>query len=243
MRRDLPDIVGAISMLPEVEELSMVTNASLLSSSLSRELKRKGLWRVNINLPSIDSDTYKRLTGADVSNAISGVKSCRMAGVFPIKINMIVLAGENDEQIGSMILFSKKMNATLQIIELEPLQVSDDYFKRYHLDLGDIENKVSKEAKSVRVRSSMQQRRVYSLDGVDVEFVRPVENTEFCLHCTRMRLTSDGKIKPCLMRKDGLVDLLTRLRSGATDADLEDAIVEAIKQRRPFYESSLPSCQ
>jgi cyclic pyranopterin phosphate synthase len=81
----------------------------------------------------------------------------------------------------------------------------------------------------------MQNRRVYFLSKAKVEVVRPIENTEFCAYCTRLRVTSDGWLKPCLMRTDNLVDLLTPLRKGASDEDLTKLFMEAVKRREPYY--------
>jgi len=89
----------------------------------------------------------------------------------------------------------------------------------------------------------MQNRKVYTLkNGAKIEFVRPVDNTEFCLHCTRMRLTSDGKLKPCLMSSDDLVDMLTPLRNGEDEDKLKKLFLQAIKSRRPFYSKQKLNC-
>jgi cyclic pyranopterin phosphate synthase len=242
LRNDLPEILGGICRVPEVEEISIVTNATLLGQDLARQLKSNGLKRININIPSVDPKTYERLTGGTLSEALAGVQAAKTAGLHPIKLNMLVLASENDSQVASMIEFARENQAILQIIELEPLQITSNYYRRYHFGLETIEKMIAEKASQVRIREHMQGRRIYSLPGVDVEFVRPVENTEFCLHCTRMRLTSDGNVKPCLMRNDDLTDLLTPLQLGATDSELERLLANTVKERRPFYaESSEPS--
>jgi cyclic pyranopterin phosphate synthase len=73
------------------------------------------------------------------------------------------------------------------------------------------------------------------LPEAKVEVIRPIENTEFCANCTRIRVTSDGKLKPCLMRKDNLVDLLSPMRSGADDQKLKETFIEAVNRREPYY--------
>jgi cyclic pyranopterin phosphate synthase len=235
MRNDLATIVSYISRIREIQEISVVTNATLLNPKFAKELRRCGLKRINVNLPSIESATYRRLTGGDLSKAQMGILAARSADISPIKINMLLLAGENDDQVDSMIEFAKSNGLVLQLIELEPLQISPDYYARHHIGLETIEKRIMCRATSVKEREHMQGRKVFSLPGIDVEIVRPVENTEFCLHCTRMRLTSDGKVKPCLMRQEQLVDLLPLLRSRATDAQLEKLMAEAVRERTPFY--------
>ena len=84
------------------------------------------------------------------------------------------------------------------------------------------------------VRKYMQNRRIYHLPDVRVEVIHPTENTQFCAHCTRLRVTSDGKLKPCLMRNDNLVDIISPMRRGATDQELEHLIKLANHKRKPY---------
>jgi cyclic pyranopterin phosphate synthase len=125
----------------------------------------------------------------------------------------------------------------LQLIELEPLNLSKSYYERYHLDLKQIEQKLKEQALEVRTREDMQNRRVYFLPRVKVEVIHPIENTEFCARCTRIRVTSDGKLKPCLMRNNNLVEILTPLRNGANDEELTEIFLEAVKRREPYYKT------
>jgi cyclic pyranopterin phosphate synthase len=104
--------------------------------------------------------------------------------------------------------------------------------------LDEIAQKLEQLASETKVRKFMQKRRVYVLPKVKVELIRPIENTEFCANCTRIRVTSDGKVKPCLMRKDNLVDLLTPIRNGADDRKLTELFVEAVKRREPYYQTT-----
>jgi len=85
----------------------------------------------------------------------------------------------------------------------------------------------------------MHGRKVYYLGDTEVEIVKPVENTEFCLHCSRMRLTSDDKLKSCLMRCDNLVDILGAIRSDVSDQEARDLIASSARRRRPFYDGQL----
>ena len=101
-----------------------------------------------------------------------------------------------------------------------------------------IAKNLEKLASETRIRKYMQKRRVFVLPKVNVEVIRPLENTEFCGNCTRIRVTSDGKLKPCLMRKDNLVDILTPMRNGADDKQLTEIFVEAVKKREPYYKAA-----
>jgi cyclic pyranopterin phosphate synthase len=131
--------------------------------------------------------------------------------------------------------FAGKVGVVLQLIELEPVGLAPEVFERFHVSLEGFEEALKASAESVKVRRWMQHRRVYSLHGVDVEVVKPIENTEFCAHCTRLRVTCDGKLKPCLMRNDNLVDVLTPLRRGASDEELRELFLKAVELREPYW--------
>ena len=115
---------------------------------------------------------------------------------------------------------------------------SKEYYERHHVGLDEIAQKLEKLASETMVRKFMQKRRVYVLQKLKVELIRPIENTEFCANCTRIRVTSDGKVKPCLMIKNNLVDLLTSMRNGADDKKLKEIFVEAVKKREPYYKET-----
>ncbi|HYB92752.1 MAG TPA: GTP 3',8-cyclase MoaA, partial [archaeon] len=91
----------------------------------------------------------------------------------------------------------------------------------------------------VETRRYMQNRRIYCLPDVKVEIVHPIENSEFCKNCTRLRVTSDGKLKPCLMRNDNLFDIITLMRNGATDQELTQAFKLANQRREPHNTESV----
>lgn len=233
MRRDIVDMVKNISAIPGLMDLSMTTNGSMLAT-LAEELRLAGLKRVNISLPALEGAVYHKLTGGAVDDAIRGVTAAVEAGLCPVKLNMLILKGINDEAVGDMIEFAAKTSTVLQLIELEPINVSNSFYQANHQFLDQYEDALQQKASKVETRRFMQNRHVYYLPDVKVETVRPIENTEFCLNCSRLRVTSDGKLKPCLMRNDNLVDLLTPLRKGASDEELTRLFTLANEKRQPF---------
>lgn len=234
LRPDILEIVKGIAELRGLRDLSMTTNGILLSSQ-ARALHRNGLDRVNVNIPTLNPKTYRVLTGGNLREVVNGVKAAVKAGLYPVKLNMLVLRGVNEKDIPRMISFARRSETILQIIELEPVNISESYYSCYHYPLNDVEVELEKRAIQIKTRGDMQNRRVYFLSGVKVEVIRPIENTEFCARCTRIRVTSDGKLKPCLMRNDNLVDVLTPMRRGASDEELTRLFVEAVKRREPYY--------
>lgn len=238
LRKDIVHIVRKIGELKGLKDLSMTTNGTLLRTK-AKELRSTGLMRVNVSLPSLKPDVYEGLMGGSLEKVQRGIKEAVHAGLKPVKVNMLVLAGVNESEIPEMMKYSERVGALLQLIELEPVNLSETYYKRYHRSLGEVEKKFASQALSVETRFSMQNRRVYRLQDGIVEVVRPIENTEFCAHCTRLRITSDGKLKTCLMINTDLVDVLSPLRMGATDDELREIFAETCRKRRPYYTTPL----
>jgi len=236
LRKDILDIVEGTAELRGLRDLSMTTNGTFLEA-MAKDLKMKGLNRVNVSLLSLNPKTYRNLMGGNLRDAIEGVRAAVEAELYPVKLNMLMLKNVNEREVERMIQFAERTMTILQLIELEPLNLSDAYYERYHLHLNEIEQKLKEQALEVRTREYMQNRRVYFLPKVKVEVIHPIENTEFCARCTRIRVTSDGKVKPCLMRNDNLVDILTPLRNGAKDEELTKLFLEAIKRREPYYKT------
>jgi len=236
LRKDITQIVKGLASIKGLEELSMTTNGTLLEP-LAKELKANGLKRVNINLPTINGETYCKLTGGKLENVLDGVRAAVEAGLNPVKLNMLVLRGVNDSHVPEMINFARDVGAVLQLIELEPINISSQYYATYHKPLDEYEEMLKQKAVKIEARKYMQNRRIYHLPDVKVEVVHPIENTDFCWHCTRLRLTSDGRLKPCLMRNDNTVDILTPMRNGASDKELVQLFRIANQRRQPYNSS------
>lgn len=233
MREDVCDIVKAISEIPGLRDLSMTTNGLLLDK-LAKPLFAAGMKRVNISLPSLNPETYQKLTGGNLENALAGVKAAIEAGFSPVKLNMVVLKGVNVEHVPEMIDFARDMGVILQLIELDPINVSSAFYAKHHRLLDDQEAMLRDKATKIETRRLMQNRLIYHLPDLTVEVVHPTENSDFCMHCTRLRVTSDGKLKPCLMRNDNLTDILTPIRNGASDEQLKQLFLKANELREPF---------
>jgi cyclic pyranopterin phosphate synthase len=234
MRSDLPEIISGISAVPGLKDLSLTTNGLLLGGGMAKKLHGCGLNRVNISLPSLNEETYRKLTGGKLHDALAGVKAAIEAGFCPVKLNMVVLKDLNVGDVQDMIEYARQTGAVLQLIELDPINVSDAYYSTHHRSLDEQEEFLQKKAVSVERRPFMHNRLIYHLSNVTVEVVHPIENTDFCMHCTRMRVTSDGKLKPCLMRNDNLTDILTPIRQGASDEKLKQLFIQANMLREPY---------
>jgi len=235
LRGDLPRIIReSFAML---EEVSITTNGTLLSR-LAPELKRAGLSRVNVNLPTIVGEKYRKICGADMlEEVIGGIKAAKDQG-FPTKVNMVILKGVNEDEVGAMIDFASSLGAVLQLIELQPLPSGGNVFSRYHVDLSPLEKGLMARAVSVTPTHGGQRNRYairHNGSAATVEVVRPTGNPSFCQRCSKLRVTSDGKLKPCLLRSDNLVDIVGPMRSGAAGKGLVDLFRQASANREPYW--------
>ncbi|MEM4653796.1 MAG: GTP 3',8-cyclase MoaA [Candidatus Nezhaarchaeales archaeon] len=238
VRHDIVDIVRAINDV-KVTDLAMTTNGSLLKDLIAK-LVESGLRRINVSLPSLRSEVFERITGVRMlERVIDGILKSKDYDLKPIKLNMVLLKGLNDDEVWDMIDFARRYELILQIIELEPLGVSDELYHKYHAPLNSIETWLEERAVKIEERESMHKRRQYDLGDVKVELVKAVNNPEFCMHCTRLRITADGKLKPCLMRNDNLIDVLGALRRGASDEELTELFIRAVNAREPYFKGGI----
>lgn len=220
-----PDLIEIIKSVPAGMESSITTNGILLAG-LAADLKQAGLRRVNVSLDSLNPATYKKITGKDrLSDVLEGIDAAIASGLTPVKLNMVVLKGINDHEIDDFLAYVRgNRDLVLQLIELMNFNDCD-----YHGDLNGLETSLASRSKQIVTRR-MHHRKKYCLDGAEVEVVRPLHNTEFCAFCNRLRVTSDGKLKPCLLRTDNHVDI-----RGKSGKELEDLFIEAVRRREPFY--------
>jgi len=237
VREDVVNIVKAVS--PLVREVSLVTNGVLLEE-YAADLKDAGLARVNVNLPSLDSSKYSRITGGgDVSRVLNGINAALETGLNPVKINMVVLKGVNEEDVEEMMDYASSVGAVLQLIELQPIPGDNRVFEEFHASLDIVEKHVASKSAG-RMLNQTGQRPVYRLNrnGKDVlvEIVSPTRNPDFCSRCSRLRVTCDGKLKPCLLRNDNLVDIVGLIRAGGGDDVLKKRFMEAVMLKKPYWE-------
>lgn len=227
LRGDLNEIIARI---PQSLEISLTTNGILLAER-AEALARAGLDRVNISLDSLQPGRYCGITGGrpeDLERVLAGVDAAIEADLLPIKLNFVLLKN-NEPEVPDMIEFCRQRGLILQLIELLDLQGQG-----ISGDIEGIERSLAARADAIRTRE-MHRRKKYILDGAEVEVVRPMDNTEFCSHCTRLRVTSDGKIKPCLLRSDNLVPV------DSLDPDrIKELLRVANARRKPYFSPPVP---
>ena len=233
VRRDAVSFVEAAASIEGVVDVSMTTNGTLLAE-LAPKLAEAGLRRVNVSLPSLRPERYRFITGRDELGRVKeGLFKAVDAGLDPVKLNVVVLKGVNEDELQDLIDFASRVPAILQLIELERLgRASSRLYDDLYVDLSSVEHQLERQASQVVFRALHNRRKYVLPTGQEVEVVRPFHG-RFCMGCNRLRLTADGRLKPCLMREDNTVPLLDALASG----DLEEVVRRfrrALELREPY---------
>ncbi|WP_456372288.1 GTP 3',8-cyclase MoaA [Methanocaldococcus sp.] len=227
IRNDICEIIENVKD-KKIKEISLTTNGIFLEK-YAEKLKDAGLNRVNVSLDTLNPKLYKEITKfGNVEKVINGIKKAINVGLTPLKVNFLAMT-INIKDLPNIMEFCRDVGAILQVIEFIPLNKE---LKKYYYDISTIENEIKEKSDKVIARKFMHNRKKYIVDNLEIEFVRPMDNSEFCMHCTRIRLTHDGYLKPCLLRDDNLVDILTPLRNGE---NLEPYFIECINRREPYF--------
>jgi cyclic pyranopterin phosphate synthase len=224
VRKDLDYLIGGISRLSPAVDISLTTNGILLAQQAER-LAAAGLTRVNISIDSLDAATYRRLTRVGrLSDALEGVQAALDAGLDPVKINVVVLQHLTQE-LEHFVDLVRRMPVHVRFIEyMSPCGVFD---QSYYVSAEEIKARLARfgELRESQAPNGAGPARYFSLPGAMglVGFISPV-SSHFCPDCNRLRLTADGKMKPCLFSSDE-DDVRAVLRGGGGDR----AVLEAIR--------------
>ena len=224
-RKNIPYLVRSIRNIDGINDLSLTTNGTLLER-YAVELADAGLDRVNISLDSLKSDRYRKITrGGDIDTVFRGVEAARKAGLVPVKINMVPIRGLNDDEITDFAKMTFGSPYQIRFIEFMPIGRQDLWKPERFVPVEEIRTIVEKAGRlePVNLRKSGPAR-YFRFDGAAgvIGFISPLSN-HFCGECNRLRLTADGKLRPCLFSETE-IDLKPALRSDAPDSEIERLI-------------------
>jgi len=202
VRKDLATLVGKLSKIEGIEDIALTTNAILLASQ-AEKLKEAGLTRVNISLDSMRPDRFKEITrGGDVQKVLDGIEASFQAGFSPIKINTVLMRGFNDDEIADFLRLTIDQPVQVRFIEYMPIGHADEAWKSGYLSLDYVKETAKnlgfelEESGEVFGNGPSDNFRIKGAKGT-IGFIHPISD-HFCGNCNRLRLTSDGYIKPCL---------------------------------------------
>lgn len=239
VRKDLPQLTARLAALPGIEDLSLSTNATRLAKH-AIELHAAGIRRINVSLDSLDAVRFKDITQGKLDKVLAGLMAAKAAGFAPIKINMVVMKGINEDEVEAMVDFCIEHGFTLRFIETMPMGDTGRSAADHYVDLQTVKARLAKRFDLLPgVMPGGGPARYVRVAGTDLRigFITPISQ-HFCETCNRVRLSVDGTLYMCLGQEHRF-ELRPLLRSGCSDAELEAAILIAIDlkpERHEFLE-------
>ncbi|MBW4551185.1 MAG: GTP 3',8-cyclase MoaA [Aphanocapsa sp. GSE-SYN-MK-11-07L] len=225
------EIVQAIAELPQVEDLSLTTNGYLLPK-LAEKLYAAGLRRINISLDSLIPTTFDQIVGrrGRWQQVWQGIQAAHRVGFDPLKLNVVVIPGVNDQEITDLAALSLDRNWHIRFIEFMPIGNADLFGQRGWIPSEQLRQQIRDRwgLTSGQVQGNGPAE-VFQIPGAQgtVGFISQMSEC-FCDRCNRMRLSADGWLRPCLLNETGQLDLKTSLRAGVPTADLRDRVRELL---------------
>jgi len=229
VRAELPKLIKMISQIEGIEELSLTTNGTFLKK-YALELKQAGLSRVNVSLDTLKVDKFRYITRLGKLEAVlEGIEAAKEAGFEPVKINTVIMRGINDDEILDFARMTYEDGWHVRFIELMPFKGVAEFVPsiklRQHISLlGKLEP-----CASITGNGPAMYYRLAGARGT-IGFITPLTEHSFCSRCNRMRLTPDGKLRPCLLGEDE-IDLKIPLRNNAPIDRLKRLILEAVASK------------
>ena len=234
-RRNLPDLARRLSAIDGVKDLSLSTNATQLAKH-AVDLKKAKISRLNVSLDSLNPERFNQIVRRDcLDQVLAGLMAAKEAGFAPIKINMVVMAGVNDDEIDDMVAFCIQHDFTLRMIETMPM--GETGRNAQYLDLQPVKVRLQQRFGLIDgvMAGGGPARYLKSPDGAfTVGFITPMSQ-HFCDTCNRVRLSVDGTLYMCLGQDESLA-LRPLLRAGASDDELAAAIRAAIELKPERHE-------
>jgi cyclic pyranopterin phosphate synthase len=231
-----PGLTGPVRDFSDPLDIALTTNGHLLAD-LAQPLKDAGLTRVTVSMDAVDPDRFTRITRVPggYDNVLAGIRAARRAGLWPLKVNCVLMRGFNEDQIIPFGMFAREEGVTVRFIEFMPLEEDRTWSPSTVVSLDEILARMAEYRPLVEIPHGRSEtaRRYRFEDGVgEIGIIAPVSHP-FCGHCSRIRITSDGKIRTCLFSVWDH-DLHAQMKRGASDEELAEFIrgVVAKKEER-----------
>jgi len=236
VRKNIPELATRLAALEGITDLSLSTNAVQLGKH-AESLHQAGISRINVSLDSLRADRFKSITKGKLDKVLSGLMAAKAAGLSPIKINMVVMKGINDDEVEDMVDFCIEHDFTLRFIETMPMGDTGREASDHYVNLDEIRSRLEQRFELIPgVMPGGGPARYVQVANTDVRigFITPISQ-HFCETCNRVRLSAEGTLYLCLGQDDKL-ELRPLLRAGISDAELEAAIIAAIARKPERHE-------
>jgi len=246
LRGGIVDFVRHLSQLRtpggEPLDIALTTNGHLLPE-MAQPLKAAGLTRATVSMDAVDPDRFARITRVPngYDNVLAGIRAARRIGLWPVKVNCVLLRGFNEDQIIPFGMFAREEGVVVRFIEFMPLEEDRLWSPEVVVTLDEILRRMAEYRRLVEIPHARSEtaRRYRFEDGIgEIGIIAPVSHP-FCGHCSRIRITSDGKIRTCLFSVWDH-DLHALMRRGASDEDLADFIRGVVEKKEARHHIGEP---
>src|SRR5271166_3055287 len=246
LRRGVVDFVRELAKLRttvgEELDIAVTTNGHLLAD-MAQPLKDAGLGRVTVSMDAVDPDRFARITRVPdgYDKVLAGIRASRRAGLWPVKVNCVLMRGFNEDQIIPFGMFAREEGVIVRFIEFMPLEEGRTWSPATVVTLDEIVQRMAEYRPLVEIPHARSEtaRRYHFDDGIgEIGIIAPVSRP-FCGHCSRIRITSDGKIRTCLFSVWDH-DLQELMRRGASDEELEDFIRSVVQKKEKRHHIGEP---
>ena len=252
-RRDVIPFIKRLSKIEGIQDLGISTNGTLLSNRIegydtaAQALSKAGVRTINVSLDTLDESTYVAITGRPYLNrVIEGIDHSIDAGFERVKINSVLMRGRSEDEILELVDFSHKRNLLLRFIEMMPVSSNDVLKDSNFLPCGEVIKSLSDTFGRLQSRSDYKTNgpaSYYMIPGRDqlIGFIGAMTNFHFCESCNKLRLTCDGKLRPCLGSHLEF-DLLSEIRCGASDERIAN-FIRGVVAKKPKEHDFLSNYQ
>lgn len=242
MRNDLHRLVHSLAGIDGIADLALTTNGYFLAGQ-AEGLVRAGLGRINISMDSLDPATFARLARRDYFSKVwEGIHVLERSGLSPIKINVVLLRGVNDNEIPRFAALARTGRFIVRFIEFMPIGADDEWTPDRVVPTVEVIDRINRNGvplTPVEFHGAQPADRYRFSDGIgEIGFISSV-SSPFCTHCNRMRITSDGKLRTCLFSHTE-TDLRGLLRGGASDDEIALAIRNAVAEKEEGHRINQP---
>lgn len=247
VRRGVVDFISSLKSVGGIEDISLTTNGVLLDG-MAEGLRAAGISRLNISLDSLDPRKFEQITGSDAWERVwRGIAVAEKLGFGPVKINVVPVKGVNDGEISDFARLTLERDLHVRFIEFMPIGANDRWHRDVCVTADEVRAAIEGEfgaltpAPSKRSAGPSDNYRIPGARGV-IGFISPITK-HFCASCRRLRLTADGRIRPCLL-SDTEIDVKAPLRSNCDDAELERLLRLAleVKPERHYLTGNTTEC-
>ena len=241
-RRNIIDFVREIPKIPGISSLGISTNGTLLArettpgQTMAAALRSVGVQSINISLDTLDRHLYSEITGRDFhAQVLGGIDAAIDAGFDQIKLNTVLMRGRNEDQLIPLIEFAGAHNLLLRFIEMMPVSTTEVLSDENFLPVAEAKRAIEKYFGDLISETSFRTNgpaTYYQVPGREqrIGFIGAMTNFHFCEGCNKLRLTCDGKLRPCLGSYLEF-DIMKPLRAGATDGELRQFFADVVDRK------------